>query len=238
MLKVLKLELFKLKRSKVLLIATAFPIFAVILAGGDLLPLEKDIDIWDSLFRGSMQFFSALIFPLSITTILAMATRIEHSSNGWKQILSLPVEREEFYFAKLLTGVLIILYSVIIFFTGFVITGLGMGAGGPIPLNVVKTILFSCLSALPIIAIQFYLSFFFTHIGIPLAVGIGCSLPCILIANSEKYWIYYPWAYPIVAAGDYFKGYTNTDLLKGICPTVFVVIIIIGLIQFKIRDIL
>ncbi len=35
--------------------------------------------------------------------------------------------------------------------------------------------------------------------AIPLGVGIGLTLPAIIVANS-RYWILYPWTYPIMAA--------------------------------------
>ena len=40
--------------------------------------------------------------------------------------------------------------------------------------------------------------------ALPLGAGIGLALPAMIVANS-RYWIIYPWSYPIMAAlgGDF-----------------------------------
>lgn len=241
MFKLLKIEFLKLKHAMVLTTATICPLFAVMLGSIDLLSAvaERGNDVlqWSNLIYYIGLYFSVIVYVMCITIVLAMTGRIEHANNGWKHILSLPVRRGNIYFTKLIVGVTVITYCVLILWLGTIVTGKIIGVDGPIPFELVKTSLFSYYSALPIIAIQFYLSFSFNHIGIPLAVGTALTFPVLLILNS-KYWIYYPWTYPFAVFNTRFFQHAPMELLKFICPVSFIFIVLAGYIQFKGRDIL
>ena len=36
-----------------------------------------------------------------------------------------------------------------------------------------------------------------------MVIGAGLAFPSMFVANSEKYWIFYPWDYPIVSSMNY-----------------------------------
>jgi hypothetical protein len=238
-----KIEWLKLKRTKILVWATFLPLFAVFqgkLFVDSLKGTERGEHEWEILFTGSISMYSSLIFPLLITVIMAIIAKVEHSQNGWKHLLALPVRREHVYFSKLTMGMIIVLYNTAVLCIGMLVAGLMIGTKDAIPYDlIVGKPLMAYLSALPIMALQFYLSFRFSHIGIPLAFGIGMSLPSMLVANSEKYWIYYPWTYPIFSTlTNMFQPGEKETFMYGICFILFFIIILTGLVKFKSKDIL
>src|SRR5690606_15748291 len=108
----IQVEVYKLKRSKVVLITTVLTILALF-QGWDFAKLgleEQAEDVFRAfLYQGSMSVYSWLILPLIITFVLALMARMEHSNNSWKLYLAMPVEKGKVYVAKLFVGVGIIL---------------------------------------------------------------------------------------------------------------------------------
>lgn len=245
MLKTFKMELLKIKRSKLLFIASFFPFLSIAQGAG----MAKSIaasgevgDFWVSLFSGSTLLYGMFILPMLITIIIAMITRIEHSNNGWKQLLAFPVKRENMYLSKLLLVFILLLFSVAILIVGIIASGMALGAPGHIPYEiVVLRPLLALIASLPIIGLQFYLSMRFKHIGIPLGVGIGAILPIILIANSARYWIFYPWTYPLLTImpnSIISIAPEKYGIMYGISVISFIMIILMGLKQFNRKDII
>lgn len=245
MLRTFKMELLKIKRSKLLFIASFFPLLSIAQGAG----MVKSIaasgeagDFWVSLFSGGTLLYGMFILPMVITIIIAMITRIEHSNNGWKQLLALPVKRENVYLSKLLLVLILLLFSIAILIVGIIASGMALGAPGHIPYEiVVLRPLLALIASLPIIGLQFYLSMRFKHIGIPLGIGIGAILPIILIANSAKYWIFYPWTYPLLTImpnSIISIAPEKYGIMYGISVISFIMIILMGLKQFNRKDII
>ncbi|TLS37100.1 ABC transporter permease [Pseudalkalibacillus caeni] len=244
MKQLLKSEWQKLKRSRIIYLATVLPLLAVIqgaiFAGNSKIVEEEGGNVWNVLTLGGMSVHSSLILPLTITVIMAMVARIEHNQNCWKLLLSLPVKRSSVYFSKFVVGLGLILYSTAVLSAGFLVSGLIVGADSSVPFGLIlgKPLLAVAVS-LPIIALLFYLSIRFSHVGIPLAVGAGLALPAMLIANSAKYWIVYPWTYPVMATlTETFDMGGKAVAMYAVCLLSLLIVIPLGLFQFRSKDIL
>src|SRR4051794_27464722 len=126
----LMVEFYKLRRTRIWLITTALTLF-VLLQGWQFAKLDRAREAEEIfrafLYQGSMAVYSWLIFPLLITIVLSMMAKMEHSQNGWKQLLALPVERGKVYAAKLIVGVALIVYSLILLYAGLVSAGHFLG---------------------------------------------------------------------------------------------------------------
>ena len=240
-MKVFKAELLKLKRSKMILITTMLTLLAIY-QGWDFARAVKDeeSEVFKSfLYQGTMSVYSWLIFPLIITIVITMMARIEHSNNSWKHLLALPVKREAVYVSKLIISIGIILYSLLLLYVGMVLSALTLPIDSIPFMWMTQRFFMIFLSSLPIVGVIFYLSYRFTHFGVPLAIGAGLAFPSMLIANSEKYWIFYPWDYPIISSLTHVfeMGGKGTSML-GISFLIFLSAILIGLIRFRTKDIL
>ncbi|KKI91553.1 hypothetical protein WQ54_14265 [Bacillus sp. SA1-12] len=241
MMTLLKVEWFKLKRSKIVYMTTVLTLFALIqgyqFARTD--NSENAEEVFKGfLYQGSMAAYGWLILPLIITVIIAMIARIEHSSNGWKQLFALPVKRGQVYVAKLLISFVLIVYSLVLLYLGLAVAG-HMLEIGPIPyLWMAKRFGMIFLSSLPIIGILFYVSYRFMHVGIPMTLGGGLAFPAMLVANSETYWIFYPWDYPIVSSLNFvFEIGEKGMIMIGISISIFL-LSMLGVFRFRTKDIL
>ncbi len=240
MWEIFKIELLKLKRAKILLTVTIIPLLTVILGNLDL-STDRTIDKWSwtHLFNAGGMFFTALIFPILIAIIFSMLNRVEHSSDGWKHMLVLPVKREWLYFSKLVVGLILVLYSIIIFLVGIIVTGLLFKVGGSLDLCwIINKLILVFYSSLPIMAIMFVLSLTFSNFGVSLVAGVGLSLPAILIANSARFWIYYSWSYPFTVFYTHLSEYPQLSVLGWLAPFIFILLILLSYFQFKYRQIL
>ncbi|MTI69807.1 MAG: hypothetical protein FH751_06070 [Firmicutes bacterium] len=247
MLKALKIELLKIKGSKVLFIAILFPIFSVLQGAMFLQYIKRSgesFQFWRMLFSGSTFFYATLLYPMIIILVFAIITRLEHINNGWNQLLTFPIKRKNVYLSKLLLGCVIIFLNLAMLSIGIIIAGLILGGDANIPYNIIlgKPIL-AFISSLPIISFQFFLSIKFKHIGVPLGIGSALTLPVILVINSTKYWIVYPFAYPMIAITPNLVTLSEEQILKhyimyGVSGLIFIIIIGIGLLKFKNKDIM
>ncbi|RSK26784.1 hypothetical protein EJF36_07860 [Bacillus sp. HMF5848] len=230
-------EIKKIKRSAILGIATFLPLIAV-LQGAVERYSREGLSQWDSMFINGMILYSWLIFPILITVVMAMLTRLEHANNGWKQILALPISRGNLFLTKAFIGAIVILYSIVILMLGFIMVALIKDISIPYQLIATRMLLIY-VSALPIMTILFYVGFTFSHVGVPLAIGAGLALPSMIVANSETYWIMFPWTYPIITSlsSMFSEMVANLPLMYTISTIGSAVVLLAGYVQFRSKDI-
>ncbi|WP_106769124.1 ABC transporter permease [Paenibacillus faecalis] len=150
---------------------------------------------------GVMSTSHAVLFLPILTGILsAMVCRYEHAGGGWKQLLVMPVSRGAVYIAKF-TMVGIALACIQLLFLGAVlIAGWYHGIETPLPWDMMTTSLLGGWAAcLPLAALQLAVSTAWSSFAAPLALNVIFTIPNLLVANSETYGPYYPWAQPILA---------------------------------------
>lgn len=87
-------------------------------------------------------------------------------------------------------------------------------------------------------AIMFLLSLAFSNFGVSLTAGVGLTLPALLIANSVRFWIYYPWSYPFVVFYTHVRKYPQIPILNWLAPAVFIILIMTSYFKFKYKEIL
>ncbi|WP_428911616.1 ABC transporter permease [Niallia sp. Krafla_26] len=238
----LQVELYKLKRTKIILTTTILTLLALY-QGYDFakMGIEENADevFRGFLYQGTMAVYSWLVLPLIITVVLAMMARMEHSNNSWKQLLALPVERGKVYLSKLVVGMGIMLYSHVLLYVGMLSAAFLLGIE-KIPHEWMLerySILF--LSSFAITGIIFYSSYRFSHFGVPMVIGAGLAFPSMLVANSEKYWIFYPWDYPIVSSMSYvFETGGKNVIMLLVSISIFLLSVFIGYFRFRAKDVL
>lgn len=73
--------------------------------------------------------------------------------------------------------------------------------------------------------------------ALPLGAGISLALPAMIVANS-RYWIIYPWSYPIMAAlGGDFDVFDKGSLIFFLSLFLLLVVFAWGYANFIKRDI-
>lgn len=244
MKQLLAAEFLKLRRSGMVWVAVLVPLFLVVQGVANFLRYRDTMFAaskrteWEILYEQCVVFYPSMLLPLVITIMLALLARVEHSQNGWKHLLSLPVSRSQVYLGKLIVGCMLVLLNLVILGGGTIVGGVLAHAKGSVPYDLLLGRgLLAFIAALPMIAIQFVLSFRFSHIGIPLALGTAFAAPTIFAANSEHLWIFYPWTYPVMTLfGPGMEQFDKGMMMYGLALVIFLLVIFCGLFEFKKRD--
>lgn len=239
-----KVEMLKLKHSKILYITMLTPIFFVILGVVNFMRYkelftEKGQNVWVQIYTQSSMFYGLFIMALLITIITAILFRIENSCDSLKRMLTLPVRREKLYLSKLAVACNMIFLNLLVFIIIMLTLGLlVVPHGEKMPMRVIYSPLLCMIASMPVVSVQYYLSMKFKNIYVPLGVGVFFSIPSILI-NNTKYWMFFPWDYPgrVLLNG----GSVQFDFplyMYGVSIGIFLLFTFIGIWEFKKKDIL
>lgn len=154
--------------------------------------LKQSENDW-AYYLSNVSHFTPLALILGITILTSYLSSIEDETRAWKQVFSLPVSKLHVYFAKscvlfLLLGLSSLLLMAITF--GF---GLFLDLGNEIPyLELFKHSTYPYLAALPIFAMQLWLSVVSNNQAFPVTVGIFG----VILANASFLlpdWVIWKW---------------------------------------------
>jgi hypothetical protein len=203
----LHIESLKLKRSLVILICLLCP-FVVALLMALIQYKSKSRITWEMFWMNiSMTWFS-FMFPLFIAVAAGLINTNEHKNQTWRLMLCLPFKAWQFYLAKfsILVGLCIFTNLVLIVFAMlaiFALSKFGMNIDGAFQVGHLMTdwtlIPRLILASLPIIAMQFALSWKVKNIAVPITFSFLMTVGLTQFASSKD-WVFYPWAYPLLLA--------------------------------------
>lgn len=164
---------------------------------------ENGISPWDDFLVRTLNgccFFSVGFILL----IIGLIIQIEHRANAWKHLFSLPISKCSIYLSKLVT----VFFLVIAFFTLYllfsIISGLALGYAVSnfgflkfrVPgIHLLRFVSEFLISILPMLFLQFWLSFRLKNLITSLGIGLG-GLMIGLLLKSWTYIIYLPYAAP------------------------------------------
>lgn len=238
-----KVELLKLRHSRILNIVMFLPLFFVILGFTNFIRYkklftEKGQNVWSQVYTQSSIFYGLFIIGLFITIAIAVLVRIENSEDNFKRMLTLPVKRSELYIAKLVVGCGIVFLNLILFMLLTILAGAVIAPHSQtMPREMIYAPLLAIIASLPVIAVQYYLSMKFKNIAVPLGVGLVFSFPSVLIDNT-KYWMLFPWDYPgRVLLGGSNVSFNFPPYMYVVSVILFIVVTLIGVCEFNNRDI-
>lgn len=190
-------EWLKLKKTKVLQILYISPVLSTIAAYFTFLDFPGNE--WMNSFLAMIMVQAILFLPLLAGLFSAAVCRYEHAEGGWKQLLALPVNRMQVYSAKMIIVCLFVALTQVFLLVGLLLVGLLHGFNDPFPWNEVLLRLFmGWLGCLPIISLQLWVSTAWASFAAPVALNVILTLPNILVANSERFGPWYPWAQPFL----------------------------------------
>lgn len=174
--------------------------------------------------------FLSFTLLLTISLLCSIMFETEHQAQGLKLIFTMPINRRGFYFAKAVWVIFLMLgcCSLILLGATFIWS---IYTDLPIPfIFLLKQVMGSFLSALPVLAIQLFLSNYFINQTFPMAVGtIGAISSLFLVRFGGKVLYVLPWAYPSMAS-PFIEGYAYWILLGGVLG---VIMLILGAIYFS-----
>ncbi|WP_187695444.1 ABC transporter permease [Oceanobacillus piezotolerans] len=225
MVRLLRTELLKLRKSSIWLLIFVSPFLSLLVGLGETTAGLPEEEYWLTTYQWMSFPHAALFLPLLTGVFSAFVCRYEHVGGGWKQLAALPVSRGKLYLAKLLVVCLLIFYTQILLVAGLFSVGQWKEFQVAFPWETVAIGAFSgWLACLPLIALQMLVSVSWSSFAAPMAVNVIFTLPNILILNSETYGPYYPWAQPFLA----MMPHTETESFRALhisMETLFIVIL-------------
>lgn len=196
----------------------------------DYLMKEYAADPWGGLLE-SILFFVPIALFLGITLVCSLMANIEHQLSSWKQLLALPITRTAVFSAKFVLALLIISVSCILLTLGTVALGLGLGMDvQEIPYgDLIRLGFVPFMGAIPLLALQLWLSLTTKNQGIAVSFGITASVVSMFALQFPD-WV--PLKWPLIAyIGPGQTQVISAGLLLGATIT------LMGLIHFNRRDV-
>ncbi|WP_405106462.1 ABC transporter permease [Paenibacillus sp. FSL K6-1217] len=187
-------------------------------------------DLWAGLLSEIAPFLPIALY-LGGTLICSLIANVEHQTSSWKQLLALPISRSAVFLAKLLLCLLLLIGSCLLLSAGAVILGLLLGFGSqPIPYTDVLRIGFaSYAAAMPVIALQLWLSLSSRNQTLPVSVGMTLSL---LSPFGMFFSEWAPLSWPALAwSGPHPWLFSGAGLLLGL------LVLLPGAIHFARKDV-
>lgn len=189
LLRCLKAEIQKCRRSPVWLAFLVLPIFPAILGTGNYLGNIEVLDnAWYSLWSQHTLFSSMFFLPALLGVFCAWQWRLEHTDHNWNSFLTAPVPVRDLYAAKLIlaAGVSVLAQGCIGVL--FLLSGKIAGIPGPIPPELPEWLLCGAIGGVSVCAVQLFFSLVIRAFAPPVALGlIGGILGLMLTAQGLGY---------------------------------------------------
>jgi len=241
-------DLLKFKNSKVLLIAIGAPLFLVLLFFTILLfKADKIIGTGDNgwmwMLKELTQMGLALFFPLFIILITSMISRIEFDANAWKQIYTLPINRGSIYASKVLMTITIVAVSLISFGLFYLLFASILMAVYPAMFvfsasifgYLADVLLMSGITSLAWVGIQFWASYRWKNMVLPIALGIVGFIAGFILFRWEHA-AYVPFTY-LLNTMDALKGesFSLLNKISYLSVGYSALFILIGYVELKLK---
>lgn len=235
-----KAELLKIKHTSVFQLAVFLPMISIIMGVNFYSNMKErmtDMLSLDVVSSVSFISFVGFLLPLIIIYVAITIGRIENINNGWKQILTMPIKRENLYIAKYLVLLLIFTISIVSYLVEYTIGVYFLGIKDIIPINEIINMVYVFVASQPFICLLFVLSNRFNSVSVPIGVGMTFVLSSAIIVQS-KYWIYAPWTYALVVGQQGLSLITEILPIISVSLVLFAIIFFFDIVSFKKKDII
>jgi hypothetical protein len=219
---------------------------------GKLMKMPSEM-LWGQFAGIAMGLMGTLLLPMFIIFLAYSVNNIEHKSDTWKTLFTLPIPKWSVYSAKYVYTVFLLLLSLVLFATLTIGFGNLLGVIQPKlkfsgyhmegELFQVYAKLF--LASLGILSIQFVMSLIWKDFLKPMGIGfLGTIVGIILVTAAHWEYAYaFPYSQPllsIIGMSKKMKGTNNIDMLTkevGISLAIAAVVYIAGYFIVKRKSI-
>ncbi|KRG15890.1 ABC transporter permease [Lederbergia galactosidilytica] len=234
MIQIFKADLLKMKRKWVWFLSFLGP-FGVISLQAVNYGVRYDYlvglnpDVWGELLK-NINGLVTISLILGVAILASMTANVEHQQNAWKQLLALPVRKGSAFASKFLLNIIFLLIACLLLFVGTIILGLSLKFGTEIPyIAILRNSFYPLAAALPILALQTWLSITMTNQAVPLTIGI---LGAIVSSSAYNAADWFMWKWPLLMSDVHEPvWFVGMGLLVGIILLGF------GALDFTRRDV-
>ena len=225
MIRLVEVELRKLRGSLILLLVLAPPLLPGLLIALAM-ATNEGAPSWGQLIgRLTVPLWAMFLNPILLATVATLMGQIEYRSSSWSFMLVQPQPRWQIFLTKL--GILWALHTlmVAVAIAGAILAGLGMGyLTGQIPTGIVplsesaRFVALMSLGSLGILSIQLWVALRWNNFVVSLALGIGgtlVALAVLLTGTDQASW--FPWVIALRSAtADDAAGFVQAGALLGL----------------------
>ena len=200
-LELLKIELMKVKRSKIVPLIFIAPLLVVASGIANLSRYftPEYTNAWLAMFIQSALVYAYYLLPFSMIVVCVMIVGRETGNNGILKMLALPVSRYSLSIAKFCVLAFYLLMEMVVFLAVFVVAGTvatrTMGVAETMPvLYLVKWCAGLFLTMLPCVGTMWAITVLFEKPLLSVGLNLLLVIPGVLVANTPL-WIAYPYCY-------------------------------------------
>lgn len=173
------------------------------------------INPWDIGWRKSLKGSSIFIFPCVIVMQTALLMNIEHKSNIWKYLLTLPVHKSMIFLSKLLVNIIFLISFYILLIAFFLLFGWFFGilvakSGLLITIPDLKSIFQmsfkSFIAFLGVLSIHFWISIRVKNMFINIGIGLVCIFMSLMTIKKPHLGNYFPYSFGLLTAFNEHPG--------------------------------
>ncbi|GJN65005.1 ABC transporter permease [Faecalibacterium gallinarum] len=182
LLRCLKAELYKCRRSPVWLAFLVLPVFPALLGTGNYLANIEVLDNgWYSLWGQHTLFSSVFFLPALLGVFCGWQWRLEHADHNWNSFLTAPVPVGALYAAKLILAAGVSLLAQGWIGGLYLLSGKLAGLSGSLPPELPGWLLFGALGGISVCAVQLFFSMVIRAFAPPVAFGLAGGILGLMV---------------------------------------------------------
>lgn len=182
LLRCLKAELYKCRRSPVWLAFLVLPVFPALLGTGNYLANIEVLDNgWYSLWGQHTLFSSVFFLPALLGVFCGWQWRLEHADHNWNSFLTAPVPVGALYAVKLILAAGVSLLAQGWIGGLYLLSGKLAGLSGSLPPELPGWLLFGALGGVSVCAVQLFFSMVIRAFAPPVAFGLAGGILGLMV---------------------------------------------------------
>jgi ABC-2 type transport system permease protein len=221
MMRLLAVEVLKLKRSLALVFVFVAPALVAVFTMMNALR-TGDARSWSAWLTGSSFMWAVFLLPMSVTALAALLAQMEHVPRTWDYLRALPTQRWHVFAAKALLlvamawlmSVLVPLYTSLALLLADALSEATVMTGSLDLWAFLLTALKLGIAAMVVITIQFWTALRFASFVPSLAVGIAGTFFAVAAYGAPE-GRFYPWLMPVNVLANDATANTTALLLGG-----------------------
>ena len=187
LLRCIKSEIIKLKRSGIVPVLIIIPLIAVFMGTGN---YYMNIGVlqnkWYSLWTQVSLFYSYFFFPASIALICSYLCKLERENSNWNKILAAPIKRRNIIISKLVSATILICFSQIMVAIFYIIGGKIVGLDSDIPMELIQWISLGAVAGISVAAVQLFISMNVRSFAVPVGISVCLSILGLRFVMAER----------------------------------------------------
>ena len=185
LLRCLKVEILKCKRSPVWLAFLVLPLFPAVLGTVNYLGNQEVLEnAWYSLWSQHTLFSSMFFLPAQFGVFCAWQWRLEHTDHNWNSVMTAPVPVRDLCLGKLALAAGVSLLAQACIGALFLISGKLVGLSGAVPPELPGWLLFGAVGGVSVCAVQLLLSQVIRAFAPPVAIGLMGGILGLMVTSQ------------------------------------------------------